>query len=86
MHESLAASDHRLPCRDAGAPVGALVITLRWPSSSMNQAFTDQGLRDALKGGRPSAAAGARERSSQRARQHWRLVQSLYVEYVRAHR
>ncbi len=52
----------------------------------MNQAFTDQGLRDALKGGKPSAAAGARERSSQRARQHWRLVQSLYVEYVRAHR
>ena len=52
----------------------------------MNQAFSDQGLRDALKGGKPSAATDTRERSLQRARQHWRLVQSLYVEYVRAHR
>ena len=53
----------------------------------MNQAFSDQGLRQALRGGNlPAANAGAQDSPSQRARRHWRLVQSLYVEYVRAHR
>jgi hypothetical protein len=86
MHDSTASCDNWLLRRDAGAPIGALIVTLRWPSSSMNQAFSDPGVRDALKSGRPSAAAGPQECCSQRARQHWRLVQSLYVEYVRAHR
>ena len=53
----------------------------------MNQAFWGQGLARELREAKPrAAAAGAAESARQRARQHWRLVQSLLVEYVAAHR
>lgn len=73
-------------CRAVEAGTGALVITLRWPASSMNQAFWGQGLARELREAKPRAAADPAESARQRARRHWRLVQSLLLEYVAAHR
>ena len=68
--------------RRAGLDVAALVLTLKWPANSVNQAFsggsiTLETMHRSCE--REASPAG-------RAQRHWRLIRTLCVEYPRAHR
>jgi type VI protein secretion system component VasA len=63
--------------------VVALVLTFKWPANSINQAYSS--LRGATLLESLQAPPG-QQGPSQRAQKHWRLIRTLCVEYVRAHR
>ena len=79
-------SDHATcTCRkQGGADVVAVVITLRWSATSMNQAFPAEGgsFLDSL---RQQAAPDPRTPSG-RAKLRWREVRMLFIEFKRARR
>ena len=62
--------------------IAALVLTLKWPANSMNQAYASGG--KLLEGLQRSAAQ--QMSMSGRAQQRWRLIRMLCIEYPRAHR
>ena len=59
----------------------ALVLTFKWPANSINQAYSNVG--KSLLG---AMHAPAQQQPSLRAKHRWRLIRTLCVEYVRAHR
>ena len=62
--------------------VAALVLTIKWPANSMNQAYSGSG--KLLEGLQRSAAHHMSP--SGRAQRCWRLIRTLYIEYQRAHK
>ena len=77
QHETM-----RLPRGHDDSSIAALVMTLKWPANSMNQAFAGGGkLLDGLQ-----RSAAQQMSPSGRAQRRWRLVRTLCIEYQRAHR
>jgi hypothetical protein len=67
--------------RPADLDLTALVVTLKWPANSINQAFADNALLERLR------CSPEREPMPVRpAQRHWRLIRTLCIEYTRAHR
>jgi hypothetical protein len=58
---------------------GAMVLTLRWPSTSINQAFGDKPWLKQL-------AEQEHETASVRAVKRWQQLKMLYIEYTRSYR
>lgn len=61
--------------------MAALVLTLKWPANSINQAFADSSLLERLRRSPEREAAPLGQ-----AQRHWRLIRTLCIEYTRAHR
>ena len=67
----------RLP----GMDLAALVLTLKWPANSINQAFADSSVLERLRRSPEREAAPLGQ-----AQRHWRLIRTLCIEYTRARR
>ncbi len=72
----------RLPRWHDNFNVAALVLTIKWPANSMNQAYSGSGTL--LEGLQRSDAHHMSP--SGRAQRRWRLIRTLYIEYQRAHK
>ena len=72
-----------LCCRDVHGDVGVVVLSLRWPATSWNQALEApvKSLLQLQNSANPDAAAACL-----RARQRWNQLKTLYIEFVRARR
>ena len=70
------------PSRRSDLDIAALVLSLKWPANSMNQAFAGGGrVLDALQ-----RTAAQHTSPSGRAQRRWRMIRTLCIEYRRAHR
>eukprot|EP00891_Asterochloris_glomerata_P004796 jgi/Astpho2/4796/Aster-00341 len=69
--------------RDVHGDVGVVVLSLRWPATSWNQALEPpiKSLLQLQTSADPNAAA-----ARLRARQRWNQLKTLYIEFVRARR
>ena len=68
--------------RLADLDLTALVLTLKWPANSINQAFAGNAVLERLRCCSPERDI-VPVRPAQR---HWRLIRTLCIEYTRAHR
>eukprot|EP00884_Botryococcus_braunii_P014562 jgi/Botrbrau1/23106/Bobra.0243s0041.3 len=78
-HLVLFAISKRRPSTGCPKGSGAMVLTLRWPSTSINQAFGDKPWLKQL-------AEHEHETASVRAVKRWQQLKMLYIEYTRSYR
>ena len=76
---------HILPngCSDVHGDMSAMVLSLRWPATSLNQAFETVHRTPPPKG---KIRSPEQQAASERAQHRWGQIKMLYVEFHRARR
>lgn len=83
LHCKCASNVYLCPCSDVHGDMSAIVLSLRWPATSLNQALERPMRTPPPKGKYRSAEQQA---ASERAQHRWGQIKMLHIEFLRARR